>query len=189
MSVGKNSFTYTDQSKDARCSSRTSGSSSASKPPSAPPAPIYPPASGEGEGTAIAFQWQPSTDPDGDKIADYHFELSNRADMRWPLSMSFTRLISRTADAGKARYTLPAPGLLNPGRTYYWHVRAKDGKASGDRGARLGISPHAGRLPPWMSPWNLMRTAAWGRFAGSPAPSAASRLRTAFTPATKEDSR
>src|SRR6185436_10907212 len=63
---------------------------------------------------------------DGDKITDYHFELSSREDMRWPLSMSFARLISRTADAGKARYRLPSPGLLNPDRTYYWHVRAKD---------------------------------------------------------------
>jgi hypothetical protein len=67
-------------------------------------------------------------DPDGDKIADYHFELSARADMKWPLSLSFAKLISRTADAGRTRYTLPAAGLLNPDTTYYWHVRAKDDK-------------------------------------------------------------
>jgi hypothetical protein len=46
--------------------------------------------------------------------------------MKWPLSMSFAKLISRTSDAGSARYTLKAPGELNPDREYFWHVRAKD---------------------------------------------------------------
>lgn len=127
MRVGENSFAYTDQSQDRKIRiTHEWVERSASKPPLPPSAPIYPPQGGEAEGTAVAFQWQPATDPDGDTIADYHFELSSRADMRWPLSMSFARLISRTADAGKPRYTLPAPGLLNPDRTYYWHVRAKD---------------------------------------------------------------
>ena len=48
--------------------------------------------------------------------------------MKWPLSMSFAKLTSRTADAGQARYTLPGPGLLNPDRTYFWRVRAQDDK-------------------------------------------------------------
>jgi hypothetical protein len=127
MKVGKNTFAYSDQSQDRTIRiTHEWVERSASKQPLPPSAPIYPPASGEAEGTAIAFEWQPSTDPDGDKIADYHFELSSRADMRWPLSMSFTRLISRTADAGKSRYALSGPGLLNPDRIYYWRVRAKD---------------------------------------------------------------
>src|SRR5207249_3656561 len=48
--------------------------------------------------------------------------------MKWPLSTNFYRLISRTADRGKAQYTLPYVGLLTPDRSYYWHVRAKDEK-------------------------------------------------------------
>jgi hypothetical protein len=77
------------------------------------------------------FQWTPATDPDGDLIADYHFELSGRADMRLPLSMCFYKLISRTGDLSKEktpqpRYTLLQPGLLTPDRQYYWHVRAMD---------------------------------------------------------------
>ena len=48
--------------------------------------------------------------------------------MKWPLSMSFAKLISRTADAGQARYTLPGPGLLNPDTEYFWRVRAEDDK-------------------------------------------------------------
>ncbi len=42
-------------------------------------------------------------DDSGDAIADYQFELSARADMKWPLSMSFYKLISRTADAAKEK--------------------------------------------------------------------------------------
>jgi hypothetical protein len=128
MGVGSNAFTYTDQTAGERRVAITHRwvERSASRPPEAPPAPVFPPAGGEIEGTAIGFQWRPATDPEGDAIADYHFELSARADMRWPLSMSFAKLISRTADAGQARYTLPEPGLLNPGTEYFWHVRARD---------------------------------------------------------------
>jgi hypothetical protein len=48
--------------------------------------------------------------------------------MKWPLSMSFAKLISRTADAGKSRYTLPDPGLLNPDTRYFWRVQPQDEK-------------------------------------------------------------
>ncbi len=91
----------------------------------APAAPIAPPDGGTAEGTNLTFEWQPASDPDGDTIADYHFELSDRADMKWPLSMSFAKLISRTADAGHPRYTLPGPGLLNPDTPYFWRGPAR----------------------------------------------------------------
>jgi hypothetical protein len=54
--------------------------------------------------------------------------LANRQDMRWPLSTNFDKLISRTADKGRAQYTLPSTGLLTGGKTYYWRVQAKDEK-------------------------------------------------------------
>jgi len=128
MIVGPNTFTYTDQSPGERKVRLTHQwvERSASRPPAAPSEPIFPPLGGATEGTDFVFQWKPSIDPDGDAIADYHFELSERADMKWPLSMSFAKLISRTADAGQARYTLPVPGLLNPDREYFWRVRAQD---------------------------------------------------------------
>jgi hypothetical protein len=130
MGVGANAFTYTDESTGSRRIriAHQWVERSASRPPDAPREPIFPPAGGIAEGTAIAFQWQPATDPDGDAIADYHFELSARSDMKWPASMSFAKLISRTADAGKPRYTLPGPGLLNPESQYFWRARAKDDK-------------------------------------------------------------
>jgi hypothetical protein len=51
--------------------------------------------------------------------------------MRFPLSMDFAKLISRTGDVDgqkrpKARYTLTQPGLLTPDREYSWRVRAMD---------------------------------------------------------------
>jgi hypothetical protein len=130
MAVGTNTFRYTDQTAGNRQVRITHQwvERSASRPPAAPSEPIVPTNGGVAEGTDIVFQWRPAADPDGDAIADYHFELSARADMKWPLSMSFARLISRTADAGQARYTLPGPGLLNPDTPYFWRVRAQDDK-------------------------------------------------------------
>jgi hypothetical protein len=138
MGIGENRFTYTDESPASESDEAVESGRrririthrwverSASAPPAAPQAAIRPNDRGEAEGTNVVFQWQTAADPDGDKIADYHFELSARADMKWPLSMSFAKLISRTLDAGSARFTLKAPGELNPDREYYWHVRAKD---------------------------------------------------------------
>jgi hypothetical protein len=144
MAVGENVFTYSDQSTGDRNVRITHHwvERSASRPPSAPASAIWPSDGGEANGTDIVFQWPASSDPDGDPIADYQFELSARADMKWPLSMSFYKLISRTADANKekdestgkeritvkAQYILPQRGLLTPDRTYYWHVRAQDDK-------------------------------------------------------------
>ena len=109
MTVGENSFTYTDKSSGERKVRITHEwvERSTSKPPEAPEA-VYPPDGGQAEGTDFAFRWSVPKDPDGDKITDYHFMLANRQDMRWPLSTNFDKLISRTADKGKAQYTLPA---------------------------------------------------------------------------------
>jgi hypothetical protein len=128
--VGRNALAYTDASTGARRVRLTHEwvERSASRPPGAPAAPEHPSNDADAEGTDIVFTWKPSADADGDRVVDYHFELSARADMKWPLSMSFAKLISRTADAGKAQYTLPGAGLLSPDRRYFWRVRAKDDK-------------------------------------------------------------
>ncbi|MCX5643635.1 MAG: hypothetical protein NTZ17_02965 [Phycisphaerae bacterium] len=151
MVVGKNTFTYRDQSAGSRKVRVTHNwiERSASKPPAAPAGAISPLDGGETNGTDVVFQWAAPNDPDGNAIADYQFELSGRADMKWPLSMSFYKLISRTADAVKqkdktvvkAQYTLPEPGLLTPDRTYYWHVRAQDDK---------------GVWGPWSKTWSFI---------------------------------
>jgi hypothetical protein len=128
MSVGDNQFVYRDESPGGRKVWITHEwvERSMSRPPQAPAAPVFPPDGGEAEGTGFVFRWTPARDPDGDRIADYHFELSDRQDMKWPLSTNFYKLISKTPDRGKCQYTLPHSGLLVPDQMYYWRVRAKD---------------------------------------------------------------
>jgi hypothetical protein len=136
MSIGENSFVYSDETKGERNVVLTHGwvERSSSTPPPAVTTPIFPADGGETSGTDIAFQWTAPTmasgaaNAAGAKIADYHFELSDRLDMKWPLSTNFYKLISRTADRGQAQYTLPAAGLLAPDHRYYWRVRAKNGQ-------------------------------------------------------------
>ncbi|HEX5272825.1 MAG TPA: prolyl oligopeptidase family serine peptidase [Gemmataceae bacterium] len=130
MAVGENRFTYTDQSTGPRRVRITHEwvERSDSRPPGAPPAPVFPAEGAHTDGTDIVFQWAPPRDAGGDGVADYHFELSDRADMAWPLSANFSKLVSNTADRGRPRYALPGAGLLTPGQAYYWHVRAKNGQ-------------------------------------------------------------
>ena len=130
MMLGDNTFVYTDETQGRRAVRMTHEwvERSASRPPEAPPAPIFPADGAEVNGTQFAFSWREPADPDGDKITDYHFELSDRPDMKWPLSPNFEKLVSHTADRGKAQYTLPYVGLLTPERVYYWRVRAKEDK-------------------------------------------------------------
>jgi hypothetical protein len=129
MSIGDNKFAYSDQSAGRKIRiTHDWVERSASRPPQSPPAALFPRDGGDAEGTDFAFRWQPAADLDGDTIADYHFELSERPDMKWPLSTNFYKLISNTPDRGKAQYTLPHRGLLAVDQNYYWRVRAKDDK-------------------------------------------------------------
>jgi acetyl esterase/lipase len=142
MVVGENHFTYTDQSTGPRQVRLTHEwvERSLSRTPGAPPAPVFPPDGGQTDGTDVVFRWRPAQDHDGDGIADYHFELSDRSDMAWPLSSNFSKLVSNTADRGQPRYGAPYTGLLTPGREYYWRVRARNGK---------------GVWGPWGKTWNF----------------------------------
>jgi hypothetical protein len=146
MVVGENRFTYSDECTGPRQVRITHAwvERSVSRPPLAPPSPVFPTEGGQADGTDVVFQWTAPEDPDGDGIADYHFELSDRADMPWPLSSNFSKLVSNTADHGKPRYSLPYAGLLTPGKEYYWHVRARNGKDGG-----------GGLWGPWSKTWSF----------------------------------
>jgi hypothetical protein len=141
MAVGENRFVYTDQSPGGRKVRVTHHwvERSASGPPGAPPAAAFPPDGGEAE-AGLVFRWLPARDPDGGRVADYHFELSERPDMRWPLSTNFYKLVSNTPDRGKSQYTPPQAGLLAPDRKYYWRVRAQNGQ---------------GVWGPWSTTWSF----------------------------------
>lgn len=96
-------------------------------PPAAVQEAVFPKDGGTAEGTHLTFRWSAAEPGDKDNvIVDYHVQVSDRQDMRWPLSPNFDRLISRTRSAGKAEWSIPYVGLLNPETTYYWRVRGKD---------------------------------------------------------------
>jgi hypothetical protein len=183
MAVGENRFVYTDASPERRVRiTHEWVERSLSRPPAAPAAAVSPADGADSDGTDIAFEWSPAKDPDEDAIADYHFELSDREDLAWPLSSVFEKLISRTSERGTSCYRLHEAGLLTPGRRYYWHVRAKDAKASGAPGAGPGASPRVA----WAIPSRSRSTPA--RSAGRPTPAAASPPATACTEATRRAS-
>jgi hypothetical protein len=98
------------------------------RPPRAPSEAIAPKDGQTVAGTRVAFRWSPAAHPDGQPIADYHFELSEHADVRWPLSPNFERLTSLTPSGGRPEWTVPGVGLLNPDTDYYWRVRARDAR-------------------------------------------------------------
>ena len=191
-------FTYTDESPGDRRVRITHHwiERSATRPPPPPAGPdLLRPMAGKHEGTDVVFQWTPADDPDGDPIADYHFELSSRADMRYPLSMCFYKLISRTADittekAPKARYTLLQPGLLTPDRQYYWHVRAMDSQGVWGPWSKTWRFTPRGPAYPFDLTVELDRAAGFGNPApGRPTRWAGRRSSTASTAAMKKASR
>lgn len=130
LEVGMNRIVYSDSNLDDRQVRITHKwlERSTWHPPQAPSSAVSPKDGETVPGSQICFRWQPAQDPDGDRIVDYHFELSEHADMRWPLSPNFEKRTSLTPSNGRPEWTVPYVGLLNPGTTYYWHVRALDAK-------------------------------------------------------------
>ncbi|RFS23955.1 T9SS C-terminal target domain-containing protein [Chitinophaga silvatica] len=95
------------------------------------------------------FAWSVPSDPDGDTITDYEIEVSERPDMKYPLSPNFKRMMTGVYTYNPppiipAAYYIPWPGLLNNNTTYYWHVRAKDSKGAwGDWSNTFQFIPHS----------------------------------------------
>ncbi len=137
--LGSNEMVYVDDSDDreVKIAHHWRERSDHGVPP-APERPIFPEDGSFVEGTKFVFEW---ADVDCDEeIVDYHFQLSAHADMCYPLSPNFDKLISRTASSGVARYNLPYVGLLNPDQRYYWRVRARS---------------VAGVWSPWSAVWSF----------------------------------
>jgi len=130
LTVGDNRLCYTDASPASRRVRITHQwfERHTWHPPEAPKEAITPPDGGEVEGTRVRFAWNVPADSDGDRIVDYQLELSSHADMRWPLSSNFEKRMSGTPSRGKAEWTVPEIGLLNPATPYYWRVRALDAR-------------------------------------------------------------
>jgi hypothetical protein len=150
LAVGVNTLVYTDQSPGKRHVhvTHTWVERSAARPPDAPVAPVFPPNGGTADGTDLVFRWTPAEDGDGNGIRDYQFELSDRLDLRWPLNTNFYKLVSRTADRGKAQYALPQVGLLAADQAYYWRVRAKNQQGVWGPWSKIWTFRSRGPMPP-----------------------------------------
>jgi hypothetical protein len=79
---------------------------------------------GEVENLTPTLRWADATFPDSsDKVTDYQVMVSLRPDCRWPLSPT----LYQNVGSAKPEWKIPAT-FLNPGTTYYWKVRARDGR-------------------------------------------------------------
>lgn len=122
LSLGKNVIRYRDESGEGRRVKVTYKwrEISDQHPPSAPAEAIFPKNGVTLRDLAPKFEWAASTDPDGDSIVNYRFQLSLRPDCAWPVSQTFDR------DVRKGVAFQAPRGWLNRNTTYYWRVRAED---------------------------------------------------------------
>jgi hypothetical protein len=152
LRIGENVVSYSDETPGAHSARLTWRWVERSGPPlpAAPGGAVAPANGSDPEGTRVRFQWTPVPAPEGLAITDYHFQLSDREDLRWVLSPNFDKLvsISNQGDVKGSSYTLPDVGLLNPGRRYYWRVRAKDSREAWGPWSRVwSFTPQAPGIP------------------------------------------
>lgn len=95
--------------------------------PQVNPNPVYPGMGLQTDTALIRFRWGHAWDPDGDAIAEYHFRLSDRPDMAFPIAPNYDRYISPNGSLIPA-FQPETPGFLQHEQTYYWQVRARDAK-------------------------------------------------------------
>jgi hypothetical protein len=127
LQLGSNTLYYSDQTSHRSLNLSIEWQESAeNSPPRKIIEPIYPENGGICENSQFSFLWQQGQDDDGDAIIDYEFQLSDRKDMRFPLSPTFDRYIRLLSDPLKPEFSIPHAGLLNDGVTYYWRVRSWD---------------------------------------------------------------
>lgn len=124
LSVGTNKVVYTDKTRWPHRVKITHAwrESSESMPPKSPCDPIFPK---DGQhvplGSLKVLRWNPSVDPDGRGIQDYHIEVSFFPNFLIPVSPNFDRI---TRD-DEPTWEIPE-GWLVKGRTYYWRVKSRN---------------------------------------------------------------
>jgi hypothetical protein len=121
---------------------------SGNTPPTAVSGPVFPLNGSSVDSTWFSFSWQPATDPDGDQIVDYHFELSDDSTMSIPLATNFDRYLSGVGTPVTAQFRPERPDFLNDGETYYWRVRPLDSRGAwGAWSPVWRFTPHGPRQP------------------------------------------
>lgn len=121
LELGENKIVYTADS-DGHAEITHTWTEQTSDPSPVPPeAPDHPAHNRTVTGTQFTFKW-----PAVESAIDYHFQLSDRSDLRYVLSPVFDKLVSKTPSTGKPEWSIPFTGLLNPGQTYHWRVRPRN---------------------------------------------------------------
>lgn len=93
--------------------------------------PVYPGVGITSDTAHLRFRWGNAQDTDpGDYPVQYHFQLSDRADMQYCLAPNFDRLIDPVPPSNIAfpAFQPRVNGFLRHGQTYYWRVRAMDSR-------------------------------------------------------------
>ncbi len=124
LSVGANEVVYHDDTEGSHSVRITHGwkESSETHPPLPLANPVSPSHGAEVEiGSLEKLIWEAAVCPGGEAIADYHIQISPRADMLHPISPSFDRIIF----SQNPEWDFPQ-GWLVHGKTYFWRVRAKN---------------------------------------------------------------
>jgi len=67
------------------------------------------------------FSWEPADDTE---VKDYHIQVSEYANCKWPVSPNFERYISRTRFSGQKRWEPLSTVGLRKGSVYYWWLRS-----------------------------------------------------------------
>ncbi len=149
LKLGDNSINYSDQSGSRNLDINILwNESNENNPPDSNITPVFPTDESNINSLKFNFEWTIPSDFDGDEIIDYEFELSDRSDMRFPLSPNFNRYISTLHQPIQSKFEIPYDGLLNAGTTYYWRVRAKDEHGNwGNWSSIFSFTPN-GIMPP-----------------------------------------
>ncbi len=121
--AGKNELTYSDSSASRAVRVEVQTSFANSQVPSFPQGEFLPAVNQEVAESNLVFAWPEAT---GAAVSGYHLQISAFADMRYPLSPTFDRLIEGDQikrSGGRVNFALPWRGMLPPNRTLYWRVR------------------------------------------------------------------
>lgn len=125
-------------------------------PPDKIAASVYPLDNSHSDSLKFVFSWTVPVDNNGDKIVDYHFQLSDRADMKFPLSPVFDMYLNNeNLDSIYPRFQIPEYGLLNAGTRYYWRVRSKDANGNWSEWSDTWSFVARGIMPPNNLKYNI----------------------------------